>query len=211
MKIFTAFTSLLFVAAVISLSATAVCSAKKPNILFIAVDDLRTELNCFGADHIVSPNIDRLAARGTAFLNAYCQQAVCSPSRTSLMTGLRPDSTKVWDLDTHFRDHVPDTITLSQHFKDKGYHSVSMGKIYHGGFDDEASWSEPALRAKGASCYVLADNLALIAKKKKAARAKGLEGKALSRSGGGPATEMADVADVRYTDGANARLAVQTM
>ncbi|MFV1994663.1 MAG: sulfatase, partial [Verrucomicrobiales bacterium] len=79
------------------------------------------------------------------------------------------------------------------------------------GFDDEASWSEPALRAKGASRYVLADNLALIAKKKKAARAKGLEGKALSRAGRGPATEMADVADVRYTDGANARLAVRTM
>jgi iduronate 2-sulfatase len=181
------------------------------NILFIAVDDLRPELNCFGADHIHSPNIDRLASRGTVFLNAYCQQAVCSPSRTSLMTGLRPDSTKVWDLETHFRDHVPETITVAQHFKDNGYHSVSMGKIYHGNFDDELSWSEPALKSKGASRYALPENLKLMADKTKAGRAKGLTGKPLRHFAHGPATEMADVPDESYTDGANAQLAVKTM
>ena len=127
-----------------------VVSPSKPNVLFFAVDDLRPELACYGAKHIKSPNLDRLAARGTLFLDAHCQQAVCSPSRTSLMTGLRPDSTKVWDLNTHFRDHVPDVVTVSQNFIKNGYHAVSMGKIYHGGFDDDLSWSEKALKPKGA-------------------------------------------------------------
>jgi arylsulfatase A-like enzyme len=125
-----------------------------PNVLFIAVDDLRTELGCYGAEHIKSPNIDRLANSGTTFLRAYCQQAVCSPSRTSLMTGLRPDSTKVYDLVTHFRKNVPDVVTLGQHFKQNGYYSVSMGKIYHGGYDDRPTWSEPARKPQGGSGYV---------------------------------------------------------
>lgn len=186
-------------------------AAEKPNILFIAVDDLRPELACYGAKHIKSPNLDKLAARGTLFLDAHCQQAVCSPSRTSLMTGLRPDSTKVWDLNTHFRDHVPDVVTIPQHFIKNGYHAVSMGKIYHGGFDDEPSWNEMALKAKGASRYALEENLALIANKRKAALAKGLKGKPLSRAARGPATECADVPDEKYTDGAVAKLAVETL
>jgi arylsulfatase A-like enzyme len=187
-------------------------TASKPNILFFAVDDLRPEIACFGAKHIHSPNLDRLAERGTVFLNAHCQQAVCSPSRTSLMTGLRPDSTRVWDLETHFRDHVPDVVTVSQHFKDNGYHAVSMGKIYHGGYDDVLSWSETARKpAKGSSRYVLPENLKLIREKNKAARAKGLKGKTLSRASRGPATEMADVPDAKYTDGAIAVRAVETL
>jgi arylsulfatase A-like enzyme len=186
-------------------------TAKKPNILFFAVDDLRPELACYGAKHIHSPNLDKLAARGTLFLDAHCQQAVCSPSRTSLMTGLRPDSTKVWDLDTHFRDHVPDVVTVSQNFIKHGYHAVSMGKIYHGGFDDKLSWSEPALKPKGAKRYVLPETIQLMAKKRKAAIAKGLKGKPLSRASRGPATECADVPDEEYSDGAIAKLAVETL
>lgn len=186
-------------------------AAERPNVLFIAVDDLRNEINCFGAKHMKTPHLDRLAAGGTAFLNAHCQQAVCSPSRTSLMTGLRPDSTKVWDLNTDFRDHVPDVVTVSQHFKASGYHAVSMGKIYHGGFDDKLSWSEKPLRPTGASRYALKKNNELIARKRTNAKKKGLTGKKLSRASRGPAVECADVPDEKYTDGAIAALAVKTM
>ncbi|MFC2082357.1 sulfatase-like hydrolase/transferase, partial [Bacteroidota bacterium] len=82
-------------------------SEKKPNILFVAVDDLRPELGCYGNDYVISPNIDRLADNGITFRQAHCQSAVCNPSRASLLTGLRPDTIKVWDLRTKLRDNVP--------------------------------------------------------------------------------------------------------
>ena len=116
----------------------------KPNVLFIAVDDLRPELGCYGYDHMHTPNIDRLASKGMIFRNAYCQQAVCSPSRNSVMTGLRPDSLKIYDLGTNFRTYNPDVVTVSQYFMQHGYHSESIGKIYHiwhGNHDDSLSWS----------------------------------------------------------------------
>ncbi|MDP6633620.1 MAG: sulfatase-like hydrolase/transferase [Phycisphaerae bacterium] len=131
-------------------SSGAVRGASKPNVLFIAVDDLRPMLGCYGDKTVLSPNIDALAKRGMVFERAYCQQAVCSPSRQSLMTGLRPDTIKVWDLAAHFRDALPEAITLPQHFKAGGYHTRSIGKIYHGGgraSRDEPSWSEPAEHA----------------------------------------------------------------
>ena len=120
---------------------------KQPNILFIAVDDLRTEINCFGAKHMHTPNLDRLANRGIIFERAYCQQAVCAPSRNSLMTGLRPDALGIYDLYTFFRTKVPEIVTLPQHFKNNGYHAESMGKIYHtghGNSNDKLSWSIPS-------------------------------------------------------------------
>ncbi|MCC2669633.1 MAG: betC 4 [Armatimonadetes bacterium] len=117
--------------------------ANRPNVLFISVDDLRPELGCYGNPVVKTPNIDRLASRGTLFSRAYCQQAVCSPSRTSLMTGRRPDATQVYDLETHFRVALPDTVTLPQHFKANGYHCAALNKIYHHGFEDGRSWSEP--------------------------------------------------------------------
>ena len=88
-------------------------------------------------------NIDALAKTGVVFDRAYCQQAVCSPSRTSLLTGARPDTTKVWDLSTHFRKALPDVVTLPQLFKNNGYFTESMGKIFHHGLDDPISWSVP--------------------------------------------------------------------
>jgi iduronate 2-sulfatase len=115
----------------------------KYNVLFIPVDDLKPVLGCYGASQVRSPNIDALAKRGVLFTRAYCQQAVCSPSRASLMTGRRPDSTRVYDLVTHFRKALPDVVTLSQHFKNNGYFAASVGKIYHPGVDDAASWSVP--------------------------------------------------------------------
>lgn len=113
------------------------------NVLFVAVDDLKPALGCYGDVLAKTPHMDKLAGRGTAFTRAYCQQAVCSPSRSSLLTGRRPDTTKVWDLETHFRTALPDVVTLPQHFKAQGYHTASFGKIYHGGFDDPPSWSVP--------------------------------------------------------------------
>lgn len=130
----------------------------RPNVLFIAVDDLRTELGCYGASHVRSPNIDALAASGRQFNRAYCQQAVCNPSRTSLMTGMRPDSIGVTGNHSHFRQQHPEVITLPQYFKQHGYHASAIGKIYHGVFPDGASitkwdtmgdpesWSVPAVR-----------------------------------------------------------------
>src|SRR5215213_8313436 len=123
----------------------------KMNVVFIAVDDLKPALGCAGDPHAKTPNIDRLAARGTAFTRAYCQQAVCSPSRTSFLTGRRPDTTKVYDLVTHFRDHIPDVVTLPQHFKNNGYFVRGIGKVYHGGYDDAKSWSVPWEGPKGAA------------------------------------------------------------
>lgn len=114
------------------LAATATLAApsasSKFNVLFIAVDDLRPELGCYGNPVVRTPNLDRLAASGTVFLRAYCQQAVCSPSRSSLMTGRRPDATRVWDLQTHFRVALPNAITLPQHFKANGYSSPRAEK-----------------------------------------------------------------------------------
>lgn len=118
-------------------------AAPKLNVLFIAVDDLRPELGCYGNPRIKSPNIDRLAARGLTFNRAYCQQALCSPSRTSLLTGRRPDTTKVYNLETNFRDEFPDWVTLPQLFKQNGYVSLGLSKIYHGALDDARSWSQP--------------------------------------------------------------------
>jgi len=121
----------------------------RPNVLFIAVDDLRPELNSYGAKHIRSPNFDRLAAMSTVFHQAYCQQAVCAPSRNSIMTGLRPDAIGIYDLYTFFRKKVPDVTTLPQHFKEHGYYSERIGKIYHtghGNIDDSLSWSRPAAK-----------------------------------------------------------------
>ncbi len=131
--------------AIIFLSALQAAESKKLNVLFIAVDDLRPELGCYGVPIIKTPNIDALAKQGIIFNRAYCQEATCSPSRTSLLTGLRPDATKVWDLVTYFRDNVPDVITLPQYFKQNGYFTQSIGKIYHEGIDDPRSWSIPSI------------------------------------------------------------------
>lgn len=115
----------------------------KCNVLFIAVDDLRPQLGCYGARQMKTPNIDALAAKGIVFNRAYCQQAVCSPTRTSLLTGCRPDTTRVYNLQDHFRKFIPDVVTLPQYFKQHGYFTQGLSKIYHPGLDDPASWSVP--------------------------------------------------------------------
>jgi uncharacterized sulfatase len=126
-------------------------AATKPNILFIAADDLSCALGCYGDPIAQTPHLDRLAATGVTFLNAYNQLPLCNPTRASVMTGLRPDTIKVYDLDRHFRDEVPDAVTLSQQFMKNGWWAGRVGKIYHynvpasigtDGFDDPPSWQK---------------------------------------------------------------------
>ncbi len=119
---------------------------KRPNVLFIAVDDLRPELGCYGNREIRSPHFDRFAGEGMLFTRAYCQAAACAPSRASLMTGLRPDSTRVWSLGEEFRKTIPDVVTMPQYFHKFGYYTVSLGKIFHNHMPDRVSFDEPDLR-----------------------------------------------------------------
>ena len=128
------------------LAGDAVANEKQPNILFIAIDDLRPELGCYGSAIVKTPNLDKLAADGLLFNRAYCQQAICCPSRSSLMTGARPDTIGVIENSAYFRKLNPEIVTLPQHFIANGYEAFYCGKIYHGGrSDDDHSWSrEPA-------------------------------------------------------------------
>ncbi len=193
-------------------------AAERPNILFVAVDDLRPEFGAYGASYIKSPNLDRIAKAGLTFTRAYCQQAVCSPTRSSLMTGTRPDTTKVWDLETHFRTALPNVVTLGQHFKNHGYFVQGMGKIYHGSFDDAPTWSVPWQSSRG-QAYGLPANLALNNRQPAAPAAaadsvkkSGKKKKeATPRNSRGPAFEGADVPDDTFTDGQNATLAVAAL
>ena len=183
-------------------------AANKRNVLFISVDDLRPELNCYGASHIHSPNIDRLASRGTLFNRAYCQLAVCNPSRASLMTGLRPDTSRVWSLPTHFRDNVPDVVTIPQHFMNKGWHSQGMGKIYHTGHgnrNDTYSWSVPH-KVPRINNYLSEANQNIRSENRKKNKADKTH-----RWTNGPPTEVMDVPDHAYKDGATTELAIRTM
>ncbi len=114
----------------------------RKNVLFIAVDDLRPDLGCYGNAQVQTPNIDRLSASGLTFLRSYCQQAVCNPSRTSMLTGKRPDTTRIYDLQTHFRRYLPDAVTLPEQFRRSGYATTAFGKIFHKPqLNDYPSWS----------------------------------------------------------------------
>jgi len=114
------------------------CAAQQPNVLFIAVDDLRPELGCYGRDAVKSPNLDWLAANGLLFNRAYCQMALCMPSRASLLSGFRPES--IGRTMKVTGKTPPQTVTLPQLFRNRGYRTVSIGKVYHFNDDDAPAW-----------------------------------------------------------------------
>jgi iduronate 2-sulfatase len=194
-----------------SADAAELAANDRPNVLFFAVDDLRPEFGAYGKSYIHSPNLDRLAKRGVTFRRAYCQQAVCSPSRSSLLTGTRPDTTKVYDLQTHFRKALPDVVALPQHFKQNGYFTQGMGKLYHGGLDDPRSWSTPWAAPKTThGAYGLEENRAIV-------RAKVEASKSVPQKPGvkvrnyGPPFESSEVPDNTFHDGALADMAVEAL
>ncbi|MDO6604570.1 sulfatase [Arenibacter palladensis] len=193
-------------------------SQDRPNILFIAIDDLRPELGCYGSDVAISPNLDKLAGEGLLFENAYCQQAICGPSRASLLTGIRPETSGVFHNYIKFRDINPSVVTLPQRFKENGYETVYCGKIFHhGDLDEDHSWSRyPAvdsLSSKGIEIpggFALTANIELTKlQREKMFNRYGEAAKFGLASG--PAYENADVPDNGYIDGYNTELAIATL
>jgi N-sulfoglucosamine sulfohydrolase len=170
-------------------------SSERPNILFIASDDLRTTLGCYGDPIAKTPHLDALAATGTLFERAYCQQAVCNPSRASLLTGLRPDTLQIWNLQASYRQTVPSVVTLPEYLIQHGYHSEQIGKIHHGSgapSRDPKSWTVPQVlhNVSKKDAYQLPEN----------------------RTGRKAAsTERAEVADNAYLDGQAADQAVAAL
>ena len=209
---------------VLALSSSA--TAKQKNVLFIAVDDLKPRLGCYGDNQVVSPNIDEIAAAGTVFLNAHCQQAICGPSRVSLLTGYYPDRLGIYGMGPEkykLRPKYPNILTLPQHFRNNGYTTIGTGKIFdprnlEGDWNapqDELSWTRffaknpfnsqtggPLVRGY----YHDPALKALVTELTQKGKAKGLTDKELKlyvrEHGGGPAVECYDVPDDAYKDGA---------
>lgn len=176
-------------AAVTANAATAPKADNRPNIIFISVDDMKPWLSAYGDTLAHTPNMDRLAAMGTTFNNAYCQIALSGPTRSSILTGLNPDHTGVWWLMGSFRKNNPDIVSMPEALKNNGYETVGVGKVYHPlkdktVKDDPKSWSLPYVKTQGAT-YALAN--------------------------GRVATECADVPDNGYIDGVIAEEAVKTL
>jgi arylsulfatase A-like enzyme len=169
-------------------------NAQQKNILFIAVDDLKPWVGAYGDKHARTPGMDRLAREGIVFRNTYCQQAISAATRASLLTGMYPDKTRVWDLVTDFRQVNPNALSMPQYFKSMGYETAGMGKIYHiesaGPGHDAPSWSVPYRDAKRKQ-YALPFTP--------------------NDKGRGPATECADVPDNTYHDGRLTEMAIQLL
>ena len=206
--------SILCLAAALIMIAGPAAGADPPrlNVLMIAVDDLRPELGCYGVAGVKSPNIDALAARGLVFGRAYCQQALCSPSRISLLSGRRPETTGIDTIGPTLRSKLPDVITLPQHFKDNGYFTRSIGKVFHVGIDDPPSWSVPSVQ--GRKPRHGPEGQALIRRRAADAKAAGREVPAKgegSLSYASPAFEDPDCGDDDLLDGDAARIAVQAL
>ncbi|MGL5097613.1 MAG: sulfatase, partial [Planctomycetia bacterium] len=206
--------AILLVAAVASTTAplSAADKSAKPNVLMICIDDLRPQLGCYGDAIVQSPNIDTLAARGLVFDRAYCQMALCSPSRISLLSGRRPATTRIYNIGPTLRSKLPDVVTLPQHFKANGYHAASIGKVYHVGIDDPGSWSEPSVqggkpRTSPATAEVVKK---WRAERKAAGKDPNVTGPE-SQSSVIPTYESVDCADGDLIDGDAARLGVERL
>ncbi len=180
-------------------SSVILASDNRLNVLFIAADDLRNDLGCYGNSIVKTPNLDKLATRSLVFNKAYCQQAVCNPSRASIMTGRRLDTLQIWNLSTHFRSRLPDVETLPQHFKKHGYFTQNVGKIYHNWIHeiqgDPDSWSVPAELHFANHGSDKAN----------------VEGEVPSSSTDSPKCECRDVEDEAYFDGRVAKRAIEVL
>jgi iduronate 2-sulfatase len=179
----------------------------RPNVLLICVDDLKPLLGCYGEKRVHTPNIDRLAKRSVLFERAYCNQAVCAPSRNALLTGVRPTTMGIYDLGTNFRAWSSNAVSLPQYFKQHGYRAEGLGKIFHvghGNHEDPASWSVPH-RQFNSIAYVLPHNRAKQGLTREEALFSNLPPERLPR---GAAYEAADVPDDAYPDG---RLATEAI
>lgn len=190
--------NLIIVLFLLSPKTLASAADEQPNVIIFLVDDLRTDLGCYGSLIVKSPNIDGLAEQGVVFNNAYCQEAICAPSRMSILTGLRPDRIGIYSIFTPLRSVHGDLLTLPQVFKRNGYTTVSIGKVYHHSRDDAENWSIHFPKENNA--YYSPENIAIIDRIKKA----GIQGN-------GPAYDCADVGDEAYKDGRAAKYAITTL
>ncbi len=193
----------------------------KPNILFVSIDDLRPALGAYGDEAAHTPFLDAFAREGMTFRQTFCQSAVCAPSRASLMTGLRPDATRVWHLGDKFREINPEAVTMPQYFHRYGYRTVNIGKIFHNYMPDSVSWDEPDLRPSrylrpdwlkrdGETFYISEETQG----RQEIRRDSLLKINPDRYADGwntGPAWEMADVHDTMYFDGAQTALVQRTL
>lgn len=193
--IFTKPTTILFAAIFFSGLAHA---AEKPNVLFIAVDDLRPELSVFGTAGVVTPNFDRLAKQGTRFDRAYCMVPTCGASRAALMSGIRPANNRFLTHLARASQDAPGLTTLNSHFKNNGYTTISLGKIFHHPDDNVDGWSEKPWRPKAPS-YATKDSLTHVTKDKKG----GERGPSWENGG--------NVPDETYADGQIAKQAIEKL
>lgn len=175
-----------------------IAQTESPNILVFYVDDLRAELGCYGSKTALTPNIDKLANEGVQFNKAYVQQAICAPSRMSTLTGLRPETLGIYSIFTPLRSVHKDVVSVPKLFKENGYKTVSIGKVYHHGSDDKKEWTY--YFGKEPNTYNKPQNMAILEELKKA-----------KKSPKGPAFESADVDDEAYKDGRAAKYAVETL
>lgn len=175
-------------------------AVSRPNVLFIAVDDLRPQLNSYGKTFMHTPNMDRLAARGVLFERAYCMVPTCGASRASLMTGVRPAPNRFVNYLTWAEKDAEGIPTLNTYFKNHGYYTVSLGKVFHHPTDSAHGWSEPAWRARGSDYQNTQAMRQAVATDRRTYPGK--------RSHRGPAYESADAADADYRDGQNSLRAV---
>jgi len=202
------FLKLMGTAAAASIMLQDSCFGKtaRKNVLFIAVDDLRPQLGCYGHTQIHSPNIDRLAASGMLFERAYCQQAICMASRASLMSGYRPDKGQIYNCKPLY-SHVPGALALNTHFMHNGYETLSLGKIYHHPEDETIGFSKPAFHPEGkwvGRHYLDSESIKIAAAYDKQFPNAG-------RRGMGPAYEHPDVSDSDYPDGIIADRAIEEL
>lgn len=195
-----------------ALASVPCAAADRPNVLFIASDDMRPQLGCYGDPTVKSPHLDALARRGVVFMQSYVQQALCSPSRISMLSGRSPATTQIFEIGRTLRTTMPDITTLPQHFKNNGYHTRSLGKVYHVGIDDEASWTIPAWHSRKPRASPR--SMAAIETRRKEYQAKGVPPPA---KGNGalfyavPAFEAVDCGDDDLLDGDTAKSAIEQL